>query len=49
MYVPYVKWQITSNNEVENLERQRGKLVSWVDEQGVHCSVWFVGYVGLFF
>lgn len=49
MYVSYIKWQITSNNGVRNLERQRGKPVCWVDEKGVYCSVRFVGYVSLFF
>lgn len=44
----YVKQQITSNNGVENLQRQRGKPVCWVDEEGEYCSVRFVGYVGLF-
>lgn len=48
IYVSYVKQQITSNNGVENLQRQRGKPVCWVDEEGEYCSVRFVGYVGLF-
>lgn len=49
IYVSYIKQQIASNNGVENLERQRGKPLCWVDEEGEYCSVRFVGYVGLFF